>query len=341
MCTKLVQAVILVFVGILIGSIVVVVAQTQSVILSDGESVLVECMCAQSPLPTATNMPTDTPTPINTDTPMPTSTETPTPTGTPLPTATPIPGAGIVVNHTNADADVIPLEYLDAVREMKVLFMHASIGYDIWQGMVALEGQNWTRYHIVHADRPTYTWLDTNSGIDHQGAGEKFYPNLKLSRLDDLVRNEGYANRADVIAFKFCVVDFVDWWMGEGTAETAWPQYRDTLEALESDYPDVEFVWFTVPLRHELDEDDDTNEEKTQFNTWVRAYATDHDKILFDVADIESHDLSGNSHYASNEHEAGWEGWYRDGTHLNGEVGRPHFGGAFWVLLARIAGWSP
>ncbi|OGO25517.1 MAG: hypothetical protein A2W33_05790 [Chloroflexi bacterium RBG_16_52_11] len=83
--------------------------------------------------------------------------------------------------------------------------------------------------------------------------------------------------------------------------------------------------------------------ESDSFNQQLRAYAIDHNKILMDIADIESHtqdgapcfDNGGQGHEAicdeyTNEKNAG---------HLNA-LGSMRAAKAMWVLMARLAGWE-
>jgi hypothetical protein len=95
----------------------------------------------------------------------------------------------------------------------------------------------------------------------------------------------------------------------------------------------------------------------------MRQYARDNNKFLLDVADIESHDPWGNPCYdnrdgvpysvgnaSENYPDDGinslaiCQHYTResDGGHLgNPDVGKIRIAKAFWVLMARIAGWNP
>jgi hypothetical protein len=118
-------------------------------------------------------------------------------------------------------------------------------------------------------------------------------------------------------------------------------------------HPDKKIVWWTTSLARGIG-----TEESESFNDQMREYAATHVIILFDVADILSHDPSGQPCYDNRDGVT-----YKDESHpddgLNipaicpqyttetdgGHLGAISAGGirvskAFWVLMARIAGWN-
>ena len=130
------------------------------------------------------------------------------------------------------------------------------------------------------------------------------------------------------------------------------------LEGLETQYPSKTFIYWTTSLSRGLGSVDGQN-----FNNQMRQYAITNDKILFDVADIESHDENGNLCYDNRDgvqycNTAGaCENHPNDGQNTiaicqdytteidGGHLGSVSGGGiriakAFWVLMARLAGWD-
>lgn len=249
-------------------------------------------------------------------------------TAVPLTTAAP----SILVDHYTVDAAQIPQEWLDAVRNLDTFFAHKSVGDNILDGMADLQSQNPTRYTIAIAvDGPD--WYATHSGILHQSLGTNGLPETKIDGFDDFIRG-GY-HAADTAMMKFCPGDTIPF--GTMPAYDIWIGYRDMMAALEQDYPDVVFVWWTMPLS--IASDDRGNDEKEIFNGQVRDYCDVHGCVLFDIADIESHDPDGNPVISPAGYEAMWAGYASDGAHLN-EVGRQRVASAYWWLMARIAGWD-
>ena len=114
------------------------------------------------------------------------------------------------------------------------------------------------------------------------------------------------------------------------------PSIED-LEALEAAHPDLTIFYWTSNLARIVGTPDSQS-----FNEQMRAYAAENGKVLFDMADIESHapdgtpcvDSAGQDIPAicaeyTNEVKAG---------HLN-SVGSQRVAKALWVLMARLAGW--
>jgi hypothetical protein len=130
------------------------------------------------------------------------------------------------------------------------------------------------------------------------------------------------------------------------------------LEAFEAQYADKTFIYWTTSLSRRIG-----TEEAQTFNNQMRQYAADNDKILFDVADILSHDPDGNPCYDNRDgvpyyyNEANSENYPDDGLNLPAvcqhytpeadgghlatvSAGKIRVAKAFWVLMARLAGWN-
>jgi hypothetical protein len=135
----------------------------------------------------------------------------------------------------------------------------------------------------------------TGGFIAHAFIGENENPLLKIRDFDATVR-ASMGRRVDVAMMKFCYVD-----IRVGTdIDALFATYRDTMAALERDFPDVAFVKATVPLTTEPAFlaglkarlggggrfGPAENVARERLNTLIRhEYAGDH---LFDLAAIES-----------------------------------------------------
>jgi hypothetical protein len=130
------------------------------------------------------------------------------------------------------------------------------------------------------------------------------------------------------------------------------------FEALERRHPGRTFLHHTANLARGIG-----TQASTEFNNQMRAYVRANNKILLDVADIEAHDPSGNPCYDNRDgipYTAGnaSENYPDDGLRLpaicqhytreseGGHLGNPDSGKirlakAFWIVMARIAGWTP
>jgi hypothetical protein len=130
------------------------------------------------------------------------------------------------------------------------------------------------------------------------------------------------------------------------------------LENLESQYPNKIFVYWTTSLARAIG-----SAEGTSFNNQMREYAIENEKILFDVASILSHDDRGNPCYDNRDSvqyctmNGSCENYPDDGRAfpaicqdyttetIGGHLGSVSAGGirvakAFWVLMAKVAGWE-
>ncbi|MBC8218884.1 MAG: hypothetical protein H8E73_10500 [Planctomycetes bacterium] len=249
----------------------------------------------------------------------------------------------IVSDHTcleiEADGslvEIIPQAYLDQARQLKVLFCHASVGGTIMNGMVGRNGlanENPERYQIGRQQNADATWFDANTGIidiSHTG-----WPlnGSKILGFDNHIRNLGYGAplRANVAFMKYCYID----WQPGTNVEQKWNEYRITMEALEADFSDITFVWWTIAVNTA----GGAGDVREAFDNMLREYCINNGKVLFDLADIESHDLQGNPCYDDIGAEGLYAGYAVDGAHPRG-IGQLRLASAMWWLLARIAGWE-
>jgi len=230
----------------------------------------------------------------------------------------------IVIDHNAVDASVIPQAWLDEARVLVTFFNHRSIGNNILDGIADLQAQDPGRYSIS----VQYS-NGTAPGINHYQAGANQQPLEKIAGFASNVK-DGH----DTAFMKFCVGDFKPWSSYE--ADDIWYAYRDMMIAEQAEHPGVTLVWWTSPLTTQAD--GRGLENFAEFNEYVREYVNANGGVLFDIADIESHDPDGNP-VTSGGYEAMYNGYSTDGAHLN-EPGRQRVASAMWWLLARIAGWT-
>ncbi|HSP80365.1 MAG TPA: hypothetical protein VLQ93_17670, partial [Myxococcaceae bacterium] len=129
------------------------------------------------------------------------------------------------------------------------------------------------------------------------------------------------------------------------------------LEELEAQHPDKRFIYWTTSLARSIGTLDGT-----RFNDQMRQYAVARGGVLFDVADILSHDEQGQPCYDNRDGveycgSNSCENHPDDGlsypaicqdytTELEGghlgsvSAGKIRIAKAFWVLMARMAGWD-
>jgi hypothetical protein len=178
-----------------------------------------------------------------------------------------------------------------------------------------------------------------------------------------------YIDKADVLSYQFNyfhVADFNDIADPEKGFFTDQPSRYDfkDLEAFTAQHPDKTFFFWTTSLARNTG-----SQVALDFNNQMRQYAKENGLILFDVADIESHTSQGRPCYDSrdaveycsrradgttikceNEPDDGLElpaicqdyTTEPDAGHLGSvSAGAIRLAKAYWVLMARIAGWQP
>ena len=198
-------------------------------------------------------------------------------------------------------ATLVEASDLRAFSERRIFFGHMSVGKNILSG-------------LREVGATSVPDLPDGGVLVHALIGENRHPVGKLENFEALVRG-GLGDQVDMAALKFCYVD-VSWYTD---VEDLFGTYRETMDRLEADFPDVRFVHMTVPLttgphgikdRLKVVLGRDDNAARERYNDLVRAaYGPDQ---LFDIAAIEAQGPDG----ATGEH-ALFGGYSSDGAHLN------------------------
>jgi hypothetical protein len=283
--------------------------------------------------------------PPSTPTFLPEFTETQTPTASLIisTTATPLAENAIIADHTVLGRfSAIPTSALSAAAAKKTLFMHQSTGNNIdYLGLQCLAGLQ-DDPSVFPTECSTYA-TNPYHPYDNRSWNWKFWDNPvsdAIAKTDQFVSvvNAQQSNY-QVLGMKFC---YVDGWNQD------FDYYRQKMEGLEKAYPDKTFIWATSVIGAQSAYAADPASMQSclniqDFNQKLRAYARDNHKILYDLADIESHDPDGNL-CQYNGCEVLCDVYY-DG-YGGGGGGHPDVDGSlrmakgFWWLMARISGWD-
>jgi hypothetical protein len=211
----------------------------------------------------------------------------------------------IIADHNTVDLTKIPDTALPPAANLRVMLRRASVGGNISDGLDALQTENakYDRSHWVFYDRGNPGWeAKITDFISFTIANESNY---------------------DVFSMKFCFID----------PDAVFQSYRDSLLYLENRYPNKIIVWWTIPI------ETSGNTNRQLFNDSVRAYTMAHGKILFDMADIESHNVAGIKLVDGSNRELMCSEWTSDGGHLSSDGAR-RVASVWWWLMARVAGWN-
>jgi hypothetical protein len=143
--------------------------------------------------------------------------------------------------RNEAVASAITVDDLTKVSRTKVFFGHQSVGMNVLDGVA---GVYRARGMTAPATGQDGTRPDRDGGfIGHAFIGENQKPLLKIQDFDAKMRSDT-GRRVDVAMMKFCYVDI--------TASTdtgaLFATYRETMAALQRDFPEVTFIYVTVPL---------------------------------------------------------------------------------------------
>jgi len=117
--------------------------------------------------------------------------------------------------------------------------------------------------------------------------------------------------------------------------------YLAAMESLEAAYPDVVFIYMTGHL-----DGGGTGGNLYARNNQIREYCGEHEKVLFDFADIESYSPDG-TYYPDGSDACEWCSQWCVG-HSCEECSCAHShcfncyrkGLAFWWLMAKLVGWE-
>lgn len=225
-------------------------------------------------------------------------------------------GAGTIIGHVEASATpTLPMATMNAIGQQKWLFTHASVGGNMIDGMQALHDSDASRYPLVMEtsgdwnsifDPPATTAPGTIYDAPRGNPGWE----TKFAMFDQAVRTQGWhAPKIGIAMDKLCFID-----------QDANPtNYITSMTALERDHPGTVFVYTTMPLESGPDADW-SNILRTDYNNAVRSHCQSGNHVLFDIADIESHDPSGNPVTFTNEgriYQRMYAGYTDDGGHLD------------------------
>ena len=196
---------------------------------------------------------------------------------------------------------------LNSVAAMQSYFGHQSVGRNVLDAIPGVFAD-----HGVSAPPVRETPATAAGGVIlHADIGANGDPRSKVSDFASDIRG-GLGQKVDVALMKFCYVDIT-----AGTnVNSVFMYYRDTMAALQQEYPQVAFLYVTVPLTTDSPAD---NVAREKYNTLVRQQYADSGR-LFDLAAIESTRPDGTrvsgSHEGATYHGL-YPGYASDNGHLN------------------------
>ncbi len=185
-----------------------------------------------------------------------------------------------IIDHNCTTLQNIPATWIDLARaDLHIAYEHTSHGSQITVGMTGL--YNWKGTSYAWNDGGTGGALDIDDygitgGSDLGAPDYTSWADATRSYLDDPANSD-----VNVIMWSWCgELSYAD--------ESDVTTYLGLMTGLESDYPNVKFVYMTGHL-------DGTGLSGNLHlrNEQIRAYCRGNNKILYDFADIETYDPDG------------------------------------------------
>lgn len=220
------------------------------------------------------------------------------------------PAATAKATTQSPSADTEPTDGDPQVNATRVYFGHQSVGYNVLKGINLIS-------ETSPAGRPDYVNLAEGEPLPdggffaHAKIGRNGQPDEKLADFADTLRT-GLAAQVDVAVMKFCYLDI----RANTDVDQIFDEYRSAFRTLEKEFPDVTFIYATVPLQSHRPSD---NVARTRFNSLIRKEYADTGR-LWDIARAESTEPDGDRVRGSHngqQYEAMFGGYTEDGGHLN------------------------
>lgn len=232
--------------------------------------------------------------------------------------------ATVTVETTPPPASDLPAQL--AVLQGKAVYMvHESVGYNILGGLQRLLDANGGTEPTISSD--TSNPMDVNPGVFAQqyfpnigdGSAHNGQPVAKVQAFHSVL-DAGIGAKANIAFMKFCFADF-DNLTDDAWVQSAFSTYRSTMAHLAATYPNVKFVYLTVPYYQNMNDAGFAvgNVRREQMSDLIRANfpAT----RVFDIALLESTDPSNARVFdvmssAGIRPHAMYPGYTTDGGHL-------------------------
>jgi hypothetical protein len=194
----------------------------------------------------------------------------------------------IIIDHNCTNLSQIPDYWIEQAKNLTIHYAHTSHGSQITSGIANLETLD-SNYSFARRE-------STSEGlppIEDPPALRMYDGNPPETYItpEDYWDGQSGMDRTRVVA-NTGNYNFSMWsWCGQqsGNSESTTQRYLDNLNTLESEYPDMRFIYMTGHT-------DGTGETgiRNLRNNQVRDYCIANNKVLFDFADIETYDPDGN-----------------------------------------------
>jgi hypothetical protein len=250
----------------------------------------------------------------------------------------------IIADHKAVvEFDRIPPQWLEAAKKLTLYYGGTSHGTQPLYGALALGQVN-----------PAYRMVVSRWDLPEAGNRPALRVNYYSMEANGYWSTQEGLNATKAAARSGLYSHSMFSWcgeMGSNSKETV-QQYLNTLNALESEFPNMRFIYVTG---HADYVDQWTGFELARNNRMVRDYALAHNKVLFDFYDIDTHDPAGKRYPNATDACTWCASWCSkhpadcadlSASEWPGECAHSHpfnckmKAKAFWWMMARLAGWD-
>ena len=256
----------------------------------------------------------------------------------------------LIIDHTCTGLSTIPDEWIDSVQaNLRMHYVHASHGAQLTCGLQLLEGMD-SKYGVAIGSQYLPTESNAFNIYDKEGDPDMYWFEGQYNNGMEITRGILNANPTiNVSMFMWCVQLYSS--NPEGMPNEEYVEaYLENVSTLESEFPDVTFIYATSHAQYCIDTEYDIyGHLRYLADERIRQYCLENNKVLFDFADLDSwwfnpssqeweHTTCTTEGYTIPIQHSHYE-YPHDCGHANNACCEQK-GRALWWMLAKIAGWT-